>query len=73
MDHAGWRSVIVHLPQGLAQPARLVAVYVIGVNASATMHGRIVVKNLHAVVAGTERIDPKIGAHGVRGSGTPGV
>jgi Phosphodiester glycosidase len=58
MDRAGWRSVIVHLPQGLAQPARLVAVYVIGANASATAHGRIVIKNLRAVVAGTKADQP---------------
>lgn len=53
MDHAGWRSVVVHLPQGLAQPARLVAIYVIGTSASATLQGRIAIRNLHAVVAGT--------------------
>ncbi len=54
MDHAGWRSVVVRLPQGLAQPARLVAIYAIGANATATLAGRIVIKNLHAVVAGTK-------------------
>jgi hypothetical protein len=54
MSHAGWRSVVVHLPQDLAQPARLVALYAIGPNATAAIQGRIVIKNLHAVVAGTE-------------------
>ncbi len=58
MDHAGWRSVVVHLPQGLAQPARLVAIYVIGTNTSASVQGRIVIKNLHAVVAGTQPNQP---------------
>jgi hypothetical protein len=53
MNHAGWRSVVVHLPQELVQPARLVAVYVIGANATAAIQGRIVIKNLHVVVAGT--------------------
>ncbi|HTU71268.1 MAG TPA: phosphodiester glycosidase family protein [Candidatus Baltobacteraceae bacterium] len=53
MDHPGWREVAVRLPQGLAQPARLVAIYVIGANASATIQGTITVKNLHAVVAGS--------------------
>jgi len=54
MDHPGWRDVVVRLPQGLAQPARLVAVYVIGSSASASIHGSISIKNLHAVVAGQE-------------------
>ncbi|HEX8806773.1 MAG TPA: phosphodiester glycosidase family protein, partial [Candidatus Aquilonibacter sp.] len=53
MNRAGWRSVVVHLPQELVQPARLVGVYVIGANATAAIQGRIVIKNLHAVVAGT--------------------
>jgi hypothetical protein len=54
MDHPGWRDVVVRLPQGLAQPARLVAVYVIGASASTSIHGSITIKNLHAVVAGQE-------------------
>ncbi len=58
LNHAGWRSVVVHLPQGLAQPARLVGIYVIGANASTTLSGRILVKNLRAVVAGTQRDRP---------------
>jgi hypothetical protein len=58
MDRAGWRSVVVHLPQDLAQPARLVAIYVIGANASASVQGRIVIKNLRAVVAGTAAARP---------------
>ncbi|HTZ53545.1 MAG TPA: phosphodiester glycosidase family protein [Candidatus Acidoferrum sp.] len=58
LDHAGWRSVVVHLPLGLAQPARLVGIYVIGANASVTLSGRILVKNLHAVVAGTHADQP---------------
>ncbi|MGB6986370.1 MAG: phosphodiester glycosidase family protein [Candidatus Aquilonibacter sp.] len=58
MDHAGWRNVVVRLPQDLAQPARLVAIYIIGANASASVQGRIVIKNLHAVVAGTEANRP---------------
>ncbi len=58
MNHTGWRSVVVHLPQELVQPARLVAVYVIGANATAAIQGRIVIKNLHAVVAGTQADRP---------------
>jgi hypothetical protein len=58
MDHAGWRSVVVHLPLGLPQPARLVAIYVIGPNASASIQGSIAVKNLHAVVAGAKADRP---------------
>ena len=58
MDHAGWRSVVVRLPQGLAQPARLTAIYVIGRNAALPLQGSIAVKNLHAVVAGTEADRP---------------
>jgi hypothetical protein len=54
MEHAGWRSVVVHLPQELAQPARLVAIYVIARSAPASMQGSIEVKNLRAVVAGTK-------------------
>jgi hypothetical protein len=58
MDHAGWRSVVVHLPQELAQPARLVAIYVIARSAPASMQGSIEVKNLRAVVAGTKADRP---------------
>jgi hypothetical protein len=58
MEHAGWRTVVVPLPLGLAQPARLVAIYVIGRNAAASMQGSIAVKNLHAVVAGTKADRP---------------
>ncbi len=58
MDHAGWRTVVVPLPLGLAQPARLVAIYVIGRNAAASMQGSVAVKNLHAVVAGTKAERP---------------
>jgi hypothetical protein len=58
MNHAGWRSVVVHLPQELVQPARVVAIYAIGPNALSTIQGRIVIKNLHAVVAGTRADQP---------------
>lgn len=54
MDHPGWRAVEVRLPPGLAQPARLVAIYVIGSSASAPINGSISVRNLRAVVAGQE-------------------
>ncbi len=58
MNHPGWRAVEVRLPSGLAQPARLVAIYVIGPNASASLNGNISVKNLHAIVAGQESNRP---------------
>ncbi|HUN30102.1 MAG TPA: phosphodiester glycosidase family protein [Alphaproteobacteria bacterium] len=58
MDHPGWRTVEVRLPPGLAQPARLVAIYVIGSNASASVNGSISIKNLRAVVAGRESSRP---------------
>jgi hypothetical protein len=59
MEHAGWRTVVVPLPLGLAQPARLVAIYVIGRSAAAaSVQGSIEVKNLHAVVAGTKADRP---------------
>jgi Phosphodiester glycosidase len=58
MNHPGWRSVEVRLPAGLAQPARLVAIYVIGSNASASLDGNISVRNLHAVVAGQDSNRP---------------
>ena len=58
MNHPGWRDVEVRLPSGLAQPARLVAIYVIGPNASASLNGNISVRNLHAVVAGQESNRP---------------
>jgi hypothetical protein len=58
MDHPGWRRVEVRLPLGLPQPARLVAIYVIGANAAAAAQGAISVKNLHAVVAGQEPTRP---------------
>lgn len=53
MTHPGWRHVTAWLPAGLAQPARLVAIYAIGANATVNLTGTISVKNLHAVVAGT--------------------
>ena len=58
MNHPGWRAVEVRLPSGLAQPARLVAIYVIGSSASALLRGNISVRNLHAVVAGQESSRP---------------
>ena len=48
----GWRSVVVHLPAGLAQPARLTAIYVIGRNAADSARGTIAIRDLRAVAAG---------------------
>lgn len=54
MDHAGWRDVVVRLPQGIAQPARLVGIYVIGADPASAIAGRISIKNLHAIAAGAQ-------------------
>jgi hypothetical protein len=58
MDHPGWRRVTARLPAGIAEPARLVAIYAIGADATATISGTISVKNLHAVVAGAAEQRP---------------
>jgi hypothetical protein len=55
LDRHGWRRVVVRFPDALAQPARLVAIYVIGPNARSQAAGRIVLKDVHAVVAGQEQ------------------
>jgi hypothetical protein len=52
LDHPGWRHVIVRLPAGLAQPARLTGIYVIGANGSALVAGTIEIKNVTVSVAG---------------------
>jgi len=54
LDHPGWRHVIVHLSQSLAQPARLSGIYVIGATGSATNTGTIQVRNLAVAVAGSQ-------------------
>jgi hypothetical protein len=53
LDHSGWQHVDVRFPENLAQPARLVAIYVIGGNAMDAVAGTIDVKDLHAIVAGS--------------------
>jgi hypothetical protein len=53
LDSAGRQNVVVHLPPALSQPTRLTAIYVIGRNAAASISGRVVISNLHAVAAGT--------------------
>lgn len=58
LDRTGWQHVDVHLPQNLAQPARLIAIYVIGANGAESIAGAIDVKGLHAVVAGTRADRP---------------
>jgi hypothetical protein len=58
MEHRGLEHVEVRLPSGLAQPARLVALYVIGSNAKVSIQGTIAIQNLRAVVAGSETNRP---------------
>lgn len=55
LDRPGWRRVLVHFPPALVD-ARLDALYVIGSNGDATRRfgGSIVIRNLHAIIAGSE-------------------
>jgi hypothetical protein len=50
----GWRHIVVRFPQSLAQPAKLMAIYVIGSVAGDEHSGTIAIKNVKAVVAGSE-------------------
>lgn len=54
LDHPGWRTVDVAFPASLAQPARLVGIYVIDARPSAGASGTVIIRNLHAVAAGSE-------------------
>lgn len=49
----GWRSVEVRLPAGLAQPARLTALYAIGRTAAESARGAFAIRDLRVVAAGT--------------------
>jgi Phosphodiester glycosidase len=53
MDQPGWQHVEVRLPESVAQPARLVAIYVIGTHPAQTLAGAVDIKGLHAIAAGT--------------------
>ncbi len=53
MDQPGWQHVEVRLPESVAQPARLVAIYAIGERPAQTIAGAVDIKDLHAIVAGT--------------------
>ncbi|HET9028785.1 MAG TPA: phosphodiester glycosidase family protein [Candidatus Aquilonibacter sp.] len=54
LDRPGWRHVVVHFPASLAQPARLTAIYVIGPAPGTERSGTITIRNVKAVVAGSE-------------------
>jgi len=54
LDRSGWRHVVVRFPPTLAQPARLIGIYAIGRSATETHHGSIVLRNVRAVIAGSE-------------------
>ncbi len=54
LDGHGWRHVVVKFPQSLFQPARLTAIYVIGAAPGEQHAGSIVIKNVKAVVGGSE-------------------
>ncbi len=53
LNRPGWRHAVAKLPQNLAEPARLSAIYVIGANGVTPATGSIVIKNVRAVVAGS--------------------
>ncbi len=54
LDGHGWRHVVVTFPQSLAQPARLTAIYVIGAAPGEERSGTIEIKDVKAVVGGSE-------------------
>ncbi len=54
LDSHGWRRVVVTFPPSLAQPARLTAIYVIGAAPGEEHSGAIVIKDVKAVVGGSE-------------------
>lgn len=54
LDQHGWRHVAVTFPSSLAQPARFTAIYVIGAAPREEHAGSIEIRNVKAVVAGSE-------------------
>ncbi|MBV8637955.1 MAG: phosphodiester glycosidase family protein [Candidatus Eremiobacteraeota bacterium] len=54
LDEHGWRHVVVRFPQSLFQPARLTAIYVIGAAPGEEHAGTIEIKDVKAVVGGSE-------------------
>ncbi len=50
----GWRHVVVTFPQSLFQPARLTAIYVIGSVPGEAHAGTIGIRDVKAVVGGSE-------------------
>jgi hypothetical protein len=54
LDRPGWRRVFVGFPDDLLQPARLDAMYVIAPPSSPPATGTIFIKNVKAVVAGSQ-------------------
>lgn len=53
LDHPGWRHLQLALPATLTEPARLSAVYVIAAKPGTPLAGSVVIRNVHAVVAGS--------------------
>ena len=53
LDHPGWRHAVVRLPQNLAEPAKLSAIYVIDAASSQPLSGSIGIRNVTALVAGS--------------------
>jgi exopolysaccharide biosynthesis protein len=53
LDHPGWRHLQINLPATVTEPARLSAIYVIGPKGTNALSGSIVIRNVHAVVAGS--------------------
>lgn len=54
LDHPGWRHLQLALPATLTEPARLSGIYVIAGRATPGLAGSIVIRNVHAVVAGSQ-------------------
>lgn len=54
LDGHGWRHLVVNFPPSLAQPARLTAIYVIGAAPGEEHAGSIGIKDVKAVVGGSE-------------------
>lgn len=54
LDHPGWRHLQIALPATLTEPARLSAIYVLAPKGASALAGSIVVRNVHAIVAGSQ-------------------
>jgi hypothetical protein len=53
LDQPGWRHLQIAIPTSVTEPAKLSAIYVLAPKASTSLAGSIVIRNVHAVVAGS--------------------